>query len=56
LLGEKEVNKKMEQNKEELEEKVLEERIRNEAEIEPDRWYGICYGRDLDKDQGKNYQ
>ena len=24
--------------------------------IEPNKWYGICYGRDLDKECGKHYQ
>jgi hypothetical protein len=22
------------------------------AEVEPDKWYGTCYGRDLDLEQG----
>jgi|TARA_Y100000310_G_C20689547_1_gene821313 hypothetical protein len=45
-----------------MEEKPLEEkkeppRIETLLEkIEPDKWYGTCYGRDLEKEQGKFYQ
>ena len=51
-----------------MEEKPLEQKVKNEKieskknigvlleKIEPDKWYGICYGRELDKEWGKFYQ
>jgi len=41
----------------ELEEKVEKVELRMQGEkIEPNKWYGICYGRDLPKEIGVNYQ
>ena len=51
----------------ELEQKVLQEETKLVEQqepklalfvepIEPDRWYGTCYGRDLEREVGVHYQ
>ena len=31
----------------------INEMKKKSLDIDPNKWYGICYGRDLDKENGK---
>jgi hypothetical protein len=52
-MGEEPLEEKLEKKKE-VKVKNTDEMLF--GKIEPDKWYGICYGRDLEKECGKFYQ